>query len=201
MTGEAFVIPEYTVKEFVPETWPDFEALFGKHKGVRGGCWCAFNRCATTYQFDKMAKDERRAFQRELALSGRGCGLLVYDQGTPIAWCQFGQAGDFPRIDRMRAYQALDLPAPREPLWRITCLFVDKHRRREGWSQVALRAALDRIRQRGGGTVEAFPFEVPGVARPSYTGSVSMYAQEGFQEVARLGSVTVLVRHFIPASE
>jgi hypothetical protein len=27
----------FEVKEFSPETWPDFETLFGKHKGVRVG--------------------------------------------------------------------------------------------------------------------------------------------------------------------
>src|SRR5262249_55744767 len=35
--------------------------LFGKHKGVRGGCWCTFHRC-TSGQFDRMARDERKKF-------------------------------------------------------------------------------------------------------------------------------------------
>ena len=73
--------------------------LFGKHKGVRGGCWCTFHRC-TSGQFDRMTRDERKKFHKELAQQGRGYGLLVYDAGTPVAWCQFGPADGFPRYDR-----------------------------------------------------------------------------------------------------
>ena len=100
----------FEVKEFSTETWPDFEALFGKHKGVRGGCWCTFHRC-TSIQFDRMTRDERKEFQKELAQQERGYGLLVYDAGTPVAWCQFGSAQGFPRYDRGRAYRKLALGA------------------------------------------------------------------------------------------
>ncbi len=147
-----------------------------------------------------MTRDERKHLQHELVLQGRGYALLVYDAGVPVAWCQFGPAQGFTRFDRMRAYLELALPAPQGPLWRIACLFVDKHRRRVGLSEVALHAALAHIRQQGGGTVEAFPFDVPGAARPSYTGSLKMYAREGFQEVARLGKITVLMRCYLPAA-
>jgi len=37
------MIDNYEVKEFTQDTWADFDALFGKHKGVSGGCWCTFN--------------------------------------------------------------------------------------------------------------------------------------------------------------
>lgn len=184
---------EFTVKEYSQETWADFEALFGKHKGVRGGCWCTFHLC-TSSQYDKMARDQRRVFQKALADQGRGSGLIVYDQGTPIAWCQFGLAERFPRYDRMRAYQALDLPADLRPRWRISCIFVDKHRRREGLSQFALHAAVELIRKKGGGIVESFPLDVPGVHSTPYTGSEKMYQREGFETIARLGKSTVLMR-------
>jgi GNAT superfamily N-acetyltransferase len=187
------------VKEFSPDTWADFEALFGKHKGVRGGCWCVFNRCTST-QFNQMTRDERKELQHNLALQGSGCGLLIYDGSTPVAWCQFGPAQAFGRFDRGRDYKKLSFPADLAPQWRITCLFVDKHRRHEGLSKFALRAALESIARRGGGVVEAFPFDVPEAKRPSYTGSVKMYKEEGFQEAARLGSITVLMRRVVPAN-
>jgi len=190
------VTSSFEVKEFSRETWPDFEALFEKHKGVRGGCWCTYHRC-TLAQYDRMTRDERKEFQKELVYQGRGYGLIVYDAGTPVAWCQFGPPDGFPRYDRARAYRELSLPADLAPRWRISCLFVDKHRRGEGLSRVALKAALEIMRRRGGGVVEAFPLDVPGIARPQYTGSVKMYEQEGFQEVARLGKSTVLMRLII----
>lgn len=187
---------EFAVKEFSKETWVDFESLFGKHKGVRGGCWCTFNLC-TSAQYDKMTKDERKEFQKSLANQGLCSGILVYDKDTPIAWCQFGLAEKFPRFERMRAYNELDLPIDLQPRWRISCLFVDKHRRGEGLSRFALKSALESIRKHGGGVVEAFPLDVPGARYPQYTGSEKMYKEEGFETVARLGKITLLMRLII----
>ncbi|HSM26386.1 MAG TPA: hypothetical protein VK856_16095 [Anaerolineaceae bacterium] len=190
-------MPEiFDVKEFTRETWHDFDALFGKHKGVRGGCWCTFNLC-TSSQFNKSTREERKEMQRLLAEEERSCGLMIYDAGIPIGWCQYGPAENFPRFDRIRTYEALAIPDELKPQWRISCIFIDKHRRREGLSQLPLKAALESITQKGGGIVEAFPFDIPGVKQPSYSGSVKMYAKEGFEEVARLGKITVLMRKMV----
>jgi GNAT superfamily N-acetyltransferase len=182
-----------TVKPLTPETWGDFADLFGRHNGVRGGCWCVFN-LLTSAQFDRMSRDERRECHFQKMQAGQATGLLVYDDNHPVAWCQFGRAGLFPRFERMRAYQALALPPDKKPDWRIACLFVDKHRRKEGLSSYALHAAIESIRAKGGGIVESFPFDIEGIERPSYTGSVAMYEHEGFQPVCRLGKNTVLMR-------
>jgi len=108
-----------------------------------------------------MTRDERKKFHKELAQQGRGFGLLVYDAGTPVAWCQFGPADGFPRYDRGRAYGKLALEADEVPQWRISCLFADKHRRREGLAKFALHSAMVSVRKRGGGIVEAFPLDEP----------------------------------------
>ena len=187
------MLDNYEVKEFTRETWADFEALFGKHKGVSGGCWCTFNLCSSS-QFNKNTREERKEMQHSLAMAGESCGLMIYDAGVPIGWCQYGSAEKFERFNRTKAYIALNLPPEQKPDWRISCIFIDKHRRREGLSQLPLKAALQRIEEQGGGIVEAFPFDIPGAKRPSYTGSVKMFAQEGFEEVARLGKITVLMQ-------
>ncbi len=187
------MLENYEVKEFTRDTWEDFDALFGKHKGVSGGCWCTFNLCSSA-QFDKSTREERKEMQRRLAMTGESCGLMVYDAGVPIGWCQYGPAEIFERFNRTKAYIALDLLPDQKPDWRISCIFIDKHRRREGLSQLPLKAALLKIKEKGGGIVEAFPFDVPGAKRPSYTGSVKMFRIEGFEEVTRLGKITVLMR-------
>jgi len=190
------MIENYEVKEFTRETWSDFDALFGKHKGVSGGCWCTFN-LTTSSQFNKMTRDERYEMQHQLTEDDKSCGLMIYDAGVPIGWCQYGPAENFIRFERTRAYQALEVPTELKPQWRISCIFIDKHRRREGLSQLPLKAALEAIEKKGGGIVEAFPFDIPGAKRPSYTGSVKMFTIEGFEEVARLGKITVLMRKHI----
>jgi GNAT superfamily N-acetyltransferase len=94
----------------------------------------------------------------------------------------------------------------------VTCFVVDKRHRRKGVAGVALRAALDAIRRRGGGTVEACPvaawthgpagssnpLSVQGVGpvapahgsfgNVSTSGTVSMFEKEGFQAVAVVGA-------------
>ena len=93
-----------------------------------------------------------------------------------------------------RAYGKLALEADEVPQWRISCLFADKHRRREGLAKFALHSAMVSIRKRGGGVVEAFPLDVPGTSHPQYTGSIKMYKREGFREVTHLGKNIVLIR-------
>lgn len=193
-------IAEHRVELLTSTNWADFEALFDKHNGVRGGCWCTHNRCNST-EYDSMDRDGRRRLQEHFVHDGRGHGLLVYHDRTAIAWCSFGPPSEFPRYDRGRAYSKLEIGPESQPDWRISCLFVDKHRRNEGWSTIALAAAIDHIAQHGGGIVEAFPFDVPGKERPSYTGSVDMYSAHGFETVATVGKDRYLMRHHVePAS-
>lgn len=187
-----------SAKSLSAETWPDFEALFGKHKGVRGGCWCTYHRCSSS-EYQRLGRDGRHAYQASLARTGQGHGLIFYDAGSPIAWCQVGPADGFPRYGRSKLYAEHALPEGSKPLWRITCLFVDKDRRGEGLSRVILKGALDHIRKQGGGIVEVFPLDVPGVSRPQYSGTVQLYEAIGFQRVAKLGTNTVLMRRTIAA--
>ena len=182
-----------TVKELNEQTWPDFEDLFAKHNGVRGGCWCMFHRVRSS-QFNKMSKEERRLAHLNLTYSGKAAGLIVYDHEVPVAWCQFGPAEYFPQFDYGRIYSKLEIPAELNPKWRISCLFVDKHCRKQGLSSFALAAAIELIRQKGGGVVEAFPFDFNGSDKPSYNGSVRMYVRHGFKKVMRLGKNTVFMR-------
>ncbi|MTI95497.1 MAG: GNAT family N-acetyltransferase [Firmicutes bacterium] len=186
----------YAVKPLSPETWDDFEQLFVKHKGVRGGCWCMYHRLSSS-EFNRLSKEERRERHKELTLRGKGHGLLVYDGQTPVAWCHFGPADVFIQYDRSRAYSRLAIAPEHKPDWRIACIFVDKHHRKQGLSAFTLHATMQMIRGKGGGVIEAFPLHVPGVERPSYTGSIAMYEREGFEEVCPLGVNKILMRRIM----
>ncbi len=76
------------------------------------------------------------------------------------------------------------------PDWRITCFFVDRDHRHKGVACGALSGALREIGRLGGGTVESYPEDVAG---RSVSGSflhnvtVSMFEQQGFRRVRRLG--------------
>ncbi len=186
----------YEVKALSPQTWNDFETLFEKHKGVRGGCWCMYHRLSSS-EFNKLSKDERRARHKDLTFRGEGHGLLVFEARVPVAWCHFGPAEAFVQYDRNRAYSSLSIAPELKPDWRIACIFVDKSHRKKGLSSFALHATMKMIRQKGGGIVEAFPLNVPEAKSLPYTGTIDMYKKEGFEEICPLGVRTVLMRRIV----
>lgn len=186
--------PAYTTKELSIKTWPDFVRLFSQ-----GGGWdfCAcmhFHRpCSLPKSQWLRTRAERGARNRrekkKLVDAGRTHGILVYAGGEPIGWCQYGPREELPRIDNQHYYQGL-APDTTQKLWRITCFVVHKKYRRRGVGTVALSAALEAIRRKGGGLVEAYPIDrwlSRAFGNESTHGTASMFQKAGFQQVAGLG--------------
>jgi ribosomal protein S18 acetylase RimI-like enzyme len=136
----------FTTKVLSKRTFDDFDTLFAVGTGW-GRCGCLF------------ALDARRstrggtwAEQRELNLrtmrglveQGRSQGILVYDDGAPVGWCQFVPKAQL-------RFTAAAAPGAD---WFITCFVVDPRYRGLGATGVALRAAVKAISRRGGGVVE-----------------------------------------------
>jgi len=134
-----------------------------------------------------------RSDKRALVRRERSHGILVYAGDQPVGWCQYGLKEELPRIDAGRNYRKLDLPDEPGRLWRITCFFVDRDHRRQGIALVGLRAALEAIRRRGGGIVEAYPV-TNWKAVPIWFGSVEMFEGEGFRKIAEIGRSTLVMR-------
>jgi GNAT superfamily N-acetyltransferase len=184
-------VPPYTTKELSKKTWPDFERLFSRGNGW-DFCWCMYFHGSRSAPVNaKLHRAERsvhnRRAKRELVERGRSHGILVYADGEPIGWCQYGPREEFPRIDESRNYRGLAPKGDTKRLWRITCFVVDKRFRRRGVAGVALKAAVESIRMKGGGLVEAYPIVHwrPGTFGNSSTnGTTSMFEKEGFKIVA-----------------
>jgi GNAT superfamily N-acetyltransferase len=67
---------------------------------------------------------------------------------------------------------------------------VDKRYRRRGVASIALRAALEAIRKKGGGLVEAYPVAQwrPGTfGNQSTNGTATMFEKVGFKIIAPFG--------------
>jgi hypothetical protein len=82
---------------------------------------------------------------RGLVEQGRSQGILVYDDGAPVGWCQF-----VPK-EQLRFTDVAASGAD----WFITCFVIHPRYRGLGATGVALRAAVKAISRRGGGVVEA----------------------------------------------
>ncbi len=197
--------PALTAKELGLSTWPDFEALFQKHNGVWGGCWCMYYHEQGSFLLGSRIRANRNKQRKHgLVSSGKSHGIIVYSRGTPVGWCQYGPREELPRLDASRTYLKLGLEnGKRRKLWRITCFFVDRDNRGKGVAGFALKAALSAIRKRGGGMVEGYPLEtlkdVPrktekGKASFMWSGTVAMFKKAGFKVIAPLGKSRRLVR-------
>lgn len=186
---------DIAARELTADTWKDFEQLFGKYGGVQAGCWCMYyQRTGQTPGGSPAEREENNHRAKELLVkSGSAHGILVYSGGRAIGWCQFGPAGELPRIDGSRNYKALSPASPAGRLWRITCFFVDREYRHCGVARYALAAALDAIGRYGGGTVEAYPVTWNRAVN-IWFGTVSMFRELGFSEAGRLGRRGLLMR-------
>jgi GNAT superfamily N-acetyltransferase len=196
-------------RELSAETWPDFERLFTRGHGW-DHCWCmAFQRGPhpSRQEFRTRAEVGPRNHQAKKALvdQGRAHGILVYADGEPVGWCQYGTSAELHGRGQPDANAQAE---PSDKVWRVTCFVVDRKHRRDGVAGVALRAALEAIRHKGGGIVEAYPVAcwthgraaapgavfVQGVGpvapawggfgNVSTSGIVSMFEKEGFEAVA-----------------
>lgn len=143
-----------------------------------------------------------RREKRELVDKGYSHGILVYAKGEPIGWCQYGPREELPRIDNSPKYRKLALEDGKDKLWRITCFVVDKNYRRRGVASAALKAALEAIRNKGGGgLIEAYPVsKTDQGSNYLYPGTVTMFEKAGFKLVAPFGNgrtSTVVMRRTI----
>ena len=203
------VAPRYTTKELSTKTWPDFERLFSQGGGW-DFCWCMhFHRAKGASEIQRLrTRTEKGARNRkekkELVEAGRAHGILVYADGEPVGWCQYGPREELPRIDNSRKYRGLESENASLRLWRITCFVVHKKYRRRGVGSAALAAALESIKRRGGGLVEAHPIKwwLPRTfGNESTHGTASMFEKAGFKMVAPFGrtrfSSQVLMRRTV----
>ena len=207
----------YTTKELTIRTWPDFERLFSQGNGW-DFCWCMHFQRPRTLPKNKWrrTRTERgvrnRREKKELVEKGRARGILVYANGEPVGWCQYGPQQELPRIDHKRNYRSSLFEDGAKKLWRIPCFVVDKQHRRRGVATAALKAALEAIRNRGGGVVEAYPIipweelcrarvrhcgHAPAFGNASTHGTLSMFQKQGFKVVGPCGLNNVVVRKMV----
>ena len=143
--------------------------------------------------YDKESATKNRKEKRDLVERDCAHGVLVYADDEPVGWCQYGPKEELPRMDYTKAYRKLATAEVQSRVWRITCFVVDRSHRKKGVATVGLRGALEAIRRRGGGVVEAYPIKRWG-ARADWYGTMSMFHREGFKVVAPFGEHNVLMR-------
>jgi ribosomal protein S18 acetylase RimI-like enzyme len=173
----------FTTKELSKRTWPDFVRffsqvhgcactlyLFGRHLSPVAATarqraeilGAAPDRSRKQFPHREWARAQELRAVRELVWNGQAHGILVYAQGEhdPVGWCHFGRVEEVPleRTSRTPERMLARLPSSQ---WRITCLTTRMDYRRQGVATTALAAAVEAIRERGGGWIEALTVGLP----------------------------------------
>jgi GNAT superfamily N-acetyltransferase len=180
-------------EQLTKQRWPDFEKLFEKHKGVRGGCWCSFY-LATASEYSKLDREGRKQYHIDKLEKHLSTGGLLYVNDIPIAWCQFGKKDLISRFNRNRLIGDFEIDS--DNLWRISCIFVDKDYRKLGYGRKVVEKSIELMISQGAQIIEAFPFDFKD--RDSsfqHNGSVEFYQGLGFENIGRIGKNEVLMRN------
>jgi GNAT superfamily N-acetyltransferase len=173
-----------------PSRWKDVEALFGE-RGACAGCWCMWWRLTRSEFAKGKGEGNRRAFRR-IVERGDVPGILAYDGTRPVGWCAVAPREEYATLERARSLKRLD----DQPVWSVTCFFVEKEWRRRGLSVRLLRAACDHARKRGARIVEGYPVD-PRKEYPAawaWTGLRAAFEKAGFEEAARPSRTRAIMR-------
>ncbi len=181
-----------------PSRWEDVADLFTR-TGPRGGtpqtdgCWCQFWRLRGKAWWDGHGSVHRRRLREEIR-GRRATALLAYLDGKAVGWCRLGPRETFNRLESSAKLVRVDDAA----VWSIVCFYVHPTAKRQGVAAALLEAALDHVRNEGGGIVEGYPVRERHMNIDAYTGYVPMFLDAGF-EVVRDAGRRIIVRRRLRA--
>jgi GNAT superfamily N-acetyltransferase len=178
------------------DRWDDLVTVFDR-PGDPKGCWCMFYRVRGREFERRWGRGNREDF-RAVVEAGPPPGLLAYRDGEPVGWCAVAPRDAYRRILSSRVLKPVD----DDPgVWSIVCFYVVRGERRGGLAAALLEAAVDYAATQGASAVEGYPRDTAGAARHAnemFVGSMSMFADAGFEEVARRSPQRPIMRRALP---
>jgi GNAT superfamily N-acetyltransferase len=184
---------EISIRPLKRNLWTDLEELFGP-RGACAGCWCMYWKLRGQ-DYEEVRGYETRQMHKSIVDSGVITGLLAYLHGDVVGWVAVGPRSAYERLAHSRVLKPID----DQPVWSVPCFFVAKNYRRKGIAVELLKGAVEHVRQQGGKIVEGYPVVAPKdmPAVSVYTGTVSVFDQAGFREVARHTQARPIYRFII----
>lgn len=186
-----------TVEPLTTARWDDFARLC-EQMGSNRGCWCMWWR-------DDEPRPHGPARQRArelIAESAIPTGVIAYDEDKPVGWAAVSPRTAYPRLNRGRDTGPID---GQDGVWVVPCFFVIPSRRGEGIPALLLAKAVEIAQSYGASIIEGVPGDPATRDRSpsaSYTGTLSLFVNAGFQESARrTPKGRVVVRRFLTAEQ
>ena len=190
-------LTDLEIHPLTPERWPDFETLFGP-RGAYAGCWCMWWRLPRK-EFTRLQGAGTHAALKGIVDSGAPTGLLAYRDGQPVGWIAVAPREDYSSLENSRTLKRVD----DQPVWSITCFFINRKVRRRGLTAALIEAACAHAARLGARIIEAYPVETGEKAPPvsTYMGKITTFRNAGFVEVARFTPRQPILRKtLIPAA-
>jgi GNAT superfamily N-acetyltransferase len=128
--------------------------------------------------FERLWGEGARAALREVVADGPPPGLLAYRDGTPVGWCAVAPRDAYSRVLNSRVLRPVD-DAP--DCWAVVCFYVVRGERHGGVAAALLEAAVDFAGAKKH-------------ANEMFVGSMSMFQEAGFEEVARRSAQRPIMR-------
>lgn len=174
-------------------TWNDFVELFGE-KGACGGCWCMVWRLRAA-DFDKQKGNANKKAMQLLVKKSKPAGVLAYSENKAVGWCAVAPRSEYIRLETSRVLKPVD----DQPVWSVSCFFIQKGFRNKGLSQQLLKAAVKYAISNGAKIIEGYPMEPQKGKMPdvfAWTGFSSAFINTGFKEVERRSEGRPIMRYY-----
>lgn len=174
-------------RPLTPDRMADLDLVFGE-AGVARRCYCMHWRRPDGGYGDSRPNRDRFA---ERVDQGRPPGLVGYLADEPVGWVQVGPRDEFPTLERSRLLCAFD----DSDSWSINCFVTRVGYRRRGIAGAMLAAAMAFARHHGAPLAEGYPVDGPRSSSVDFfTGTLTMFQEEGFVEVLRRNPTRPMVR-------
>jgi GNAT superfamily N-acetyltransferase len=127
-------------------------------------------------------------------------GIIAYSGQIAVAWCRVMPRHALPGLVNSRYFKT-DLET--ENVWSLACFVVRKTHRGTGLTTVLTKAAIEYVRDQGGGIIEAYPWDTSEQKASStvYTGLASTFTRLGFDVVQRLAPHKPMMRLVVIADD
>jgi GNAT superfamily N-acetyltransferase len=147
-------------------------------RGGCGGCWCMSWRVMPKIFSAQKGEGNKKAMHK-LVKAGEPIGIIGYHKGEPIGWCAVAPREKYPRLENSKVLAPVD----DNPVWSVTCFFIEKGFRRKGLSSEFLKGAV------------SYDKNMP--AAFAWTGIPSAFKKAGFKEAARRSKSRPIMRYYV----
>ena len=168
--------------------WPDVQTVFGT-RGDPSSCWCQYFKMDNAEWKTASRATCEPLLEQQVRELDPAPGVIASVDGVPVGWCAVEPRPKYRRLDRMRVVAASPEDPDDDSVWAVTCFVVRVGFRRRGIGTALLAGAIEHARVLGARVLEGYPVDPSQRKHVSsaelYHGSVSLFAANGFTEVAR----------------